>query len=192
MKNTEVRTHGKKTDGENVWIDDLEVDDAEVKWPFSHFDGRKDVYNDEGDHNFTIIIPNEWAEELLKIPNGWAIKEHTREFDGEEVTEYTLKVKISDKYGPPPIYFLKGNRRMKVDDLSDLGDIRRSTCKRLDVIISPSRWVNPQGQTGVTGYVKEMYVQIEESKFAERYADYEDVDASGGSPSLHSELGSDE
>lgn len=164
----------KSTDGVKVWIDDLEVEDADIKWPFSHFDGRKDTFNDEGDHNFTIIIDPEWAERLLEIPDGWAIKRHDPREEGDP-PEYTLKVKISYKYEQPAIYIIKGERRFRASE-EDLADIKRSTCERVDVIISPSRWVNPQGQTGVTGYVKEMYVKIRESRFSAMYADYQDAD----------------
>ena len=47
----------------------------------------------------------------------------------------------------------------------------------------PSPWAaldigNP-GRTGVTAYVKEMYVKIRESRFAEMYSDYDDADGPG-------------
>ncbi len=44
------------------WIDDLEIGNANVKWGFSHFDGRADTFNDEGDHNFTLILPEDQAQ----------------------------------------------------------------------------------------------------------------------------------
>lgn len=178
---SQVSTKGKKTDGEKVWIDDLEIEDAQIKWPFSHFDGRKDTFNDEGDHNFTVILPEDVAEALMEIPDGWSIKKFEGREEGDPA-EYTLKVKISYKYEQPPIYFLKGTRRYRANQ-EDLADIKRSTCERIDVIVSPSRWVSPKGETGVTGYVKEMYVQIRESRFAEMYADYEDADG-GAAPDV--------
>ena len=91
--------------------------------------------------------------------------------------EFTLKIKISYKYEEPAIYFLKGNRRFRATE-EDLVDIKRSTCERIDVICSPSRWVQPD-RTGVTAYVKEMYVKIRESRFAEMYSDYDDADGPG-------------
>ena len=166
----------KSTDGTRVWLNDLELEDAQIKWPFSHFDGRKDTFNDEGDHNFTVVLPEDMALELMAIPDGWAIKERDGREEGDP-KEYTLKIKISYKYEQPQIYILKGNRRFRASE-EDLADIKRSTCERIDVIASPSRWVNGD-RTGVSAYVKEMYVQIRESRFAEMYSDYEDADGPG-------------
>lgn len=163
----------KGSDGNRVWINDLEIDDAQIKWAFSHFAGEKATFNDAGDHNFTVILPEESALDLMAIPDGWNIKKHEPREEGDP-PEYTLKVKISYKYEQPAIYILKGTRRFRATE-EDLADIKRSTCERVDVIISPSRWVNPKGETGVTAYVKEMYVLIRESRFAEKYADYEEV-----------------
>lgn len=163
----------KSTDGEKVWINDLELEDVQVKWPFSHFDGRKDTFNEEGDHNFTIVLDPDFAAELMTIPNGWNIKERAGREEGDP-SEFTLKIKISYKYEQPAIYLLKGNKRFRASE-EDLADIKRSTCERIDLIASPSRWVQPD-RTGVTAYVKEMYVKIRESRFAEMYSDYDDAD----------------
>lgn len=163
----------KGTDGKRVWINDLEIEDANIKWPWSHFAGEKDTFNEAGDHNFTVILPEDVALDLMQIPDGWAIKKLEPREEGD-APEYVLKIKISYKYEQPAVYILKGNRRFRADE-TDLADIKRSTCERIDVIASPSRWVRPNGDTGVTAYVREMYVQIRESRFAEMYADYEEV-----------------
>ncbi len=152
------------------WIEDLEVENAEVKWAFSHFDGRADTFNDDGDHNFTIMLPEDQARDL--IAEGWNV----RTMDGREEgdpSEYLLKVKISYRFEPPKIFVIKGTRKFRASE-SDLVDIKRSTCEQLDVIITPSRWVHGR-ESGVTAYVKEMYAKIKESRFSANYADYEEV-----------------
>lgn len=160
----------KGTDGERVWINDLEIPDAQIKWPFSNFDGRKGTFNDEGDHNFTLILPEEQAKNMMEV--GWNVKVFEGREEGDP-PEYTLKVHISYKFEPPAIYILKGNSRFRAGQ-EDLADIKRATCEQIDVIIAPSRWVK-NDRTGVSGYVKEMYVKIKESRFAAEYADYEEV-----------------
>lgn len=152
------------------WIDDIEIEDAQVKWGFSHFDGRSDTFNDEGDHNFTIIIPEKDAKRLLE--DGWNI----RKFEGREEgdpPEYTLKVKISYRFEPPKIYLIKGQRKFRAKE-PDLADIKRSTCDKLDVIISPSPWVNGPN-SGISAFVKEMYATVKQSRFSESYADFEEA-----------------
>ena len=152
------------------WIPDLEIENAQIKWAFSHFDGRADTFNDEGDHNFTIILPEEDAKRLMD--EGWNIKEMDGYEEGDP-PEYLLKVKISFKYEAPRVYLIKGNRKFRADQ-RDLADIKRATTEQIDVIIQPSRWVNGN-RTGISAYVKEMYAKIRESRFSAMYADYEEV-----------------
>jgi hypothetical protein len=153
-----------------AWIDDIELEDAQIKWAFSHFDGRADTFNDEGDHNFTVILPEETALNLMK--EGWNV----RQLDGYEEgdpSEYTLKVKISYRFEPPKIYLIKGDRKFRADE-RDLADISRATCEQIDVIITPSRWVHGQN-SGISAYTKELYAKVRQSRFADRYADYEEA-----------------
>lgn len=158
------------TEPKQDWINDIEIENAQIKWAFSHFDGRADTFNDEGDHNFTVIIPEEHAKQLMD--EGWNIKVMDGYEEGDP-QEYLLKVKISYKYEAPRIYLIKGERKFRADQ-TDLVDIKRSTTEQIDLIITPSRWVNGN-RTGVSAYVKEMYAKIKQSRFADRYADYEEI-----------------
>lgn len=152
------------------WIDDFEQEDANIKWAFSNFDGRQSTFNDEGDHNFTLIIDEEKAHEM--IAEGWNVRRMEGREEGDP-PEYLLKVKISYRFEAPAVFILKGSRRFRADQ-ADLQDIKRETVKQIDVIVSPKPWVHGR-DTGVSAYVKEMYVQINESRFAAKYADYETV-----------------
>jgi hypothetical protein len=157
------------------YIPDIEIGNAQIKWAFSHFDGREDTFNAEGDHNFTVMLDEEFARKLMD--DGWSV----RVMDGYEEgdpQEYLLKVKISYKFEPPKVYLIKTNaegvpRKIRADQ-RDLSDIRRDTTENIDVIITPSRWVHGQN-TGITAYVKELYATVRQSRFAEQYADFEEV-----------------
>lgn len=152
------------------WIDDWEVENAQIKWPFSHFDGRQDTFNDEGDHNFTVIVDEERAQEMMA--EGWPIKVMDGREEGDP-PEYLLKVKISYRYEAPPIFFIKGDKRYRAGK-EDLADIKRATVQQIDVIISPKPWIHGR-DTGITAYVKEMYVLINQSRFGEKYSEYRDI-----------------
>lgn len=153
------------------WIEDLEVENAQIKWAFSHFAGEEDLYNDKGDHNFVIIVPGPDAEQLRAI--GWNVKEKAPYEEGDE-PENHLDVKISDKYGMPKIYYIKNGRKFRVENKGELADIRRDAVEQIDVILQPSRWVNG-ARTGITAYVKEMYVSIKESRLGSKYSDMDEV-----------------
>lgn len=153
------------------WIEDVELEDAQIKWNWSHFDGRQDTYNEEGEYNYTLVLPRQTALELLE--EGWNVREREPYEEGDE-PEFTLEVKISDKFGMPKMFLIKRGRRFGVEKLRELHDIKRETTTQIDVIITPSRWVNGN-RTGVTAYTKELYATITESRFAEKYADLEEV-----------------
>ena len=157
-------------DNKKEWIPDLEIADAKIKWAFSHFDGRADTFNDAGEHNFTVILPEEMVPELQE--QGWSIR-RIEGYEEGDPPEYLLKVKISYRFEPPKIYLIKGNRKIRAEE-RDLGDISRATCDQISVIISPSRWTHGQNE-GITAYVKELYAEVRESRFAAKYADYEEV-----------------
>lgn len=152
------------------WIDDIELEDVQIKWAFSHFDGREDTFNAQGDHNFTMILPEDVADKLKA--EGWNVRD-MKGYEEGDPDEHLLKAKISYKFEPPKIFLIKGQRKMRADQ-RDLADIRRDTCERIDVILTPSRWVNGQN-SGITAYVKELYAVVRESRFSERYADLEEV-----------------
>ena len=153
------------------WIPDIELEDADIKWAWSNFDGRKGTFNEEGEHFFQVRIPTEMVDELRE--QGWTIKEQEGYEEGDP-SEFLLKVNISYRFEPPKIFFIKGDRKFRVENEKELADIKRATTEQLDVIIQPSRWVK-SGRTGVSGYVKEMYVKIKESRFSAAYSDYEEV-----------------
>lgn len=157
--------------GDDNWIDDEELEDVNVKWPWSNFDGR-DPMNGDGNYNFTVTLPEAQALDLLN--KGWTgVKENPPREEGDP-SEWTLRIKVSYMYTPPKIYLIKNERKFRVTEIENLADIRRDMTDRVDVIITPSRWVQGS-KSGVTAYVKELYAEIRESRFSSRYADYEEI-----------------
>lgn len=158
------------------WIEDVELENVEVKWNWSHFDGREEGLNAAGDHNFTVVLPESTAKELLEL--GWTGVKENEGYEEGDPPEWTLKVKISYRFEAPKVYLIKthpdlGERKLRAEE-SDLADIRRSSTERIDVIITPSRWVQGN-RTGVTAYAKEMYAVVRESRFSARYMDMQEI-----------------
>jgi hypothetical protein len=159
------------SDGQSEWINDLELGDVDIKWNWSYFNGN-DPFNGPGNYSFTIILPEENAKKMLEA--GWTSVKENEPYEEGDPPEWTMKVKISYKYEAPKIFLIKNGRKMRVEDEKDLADIRRDSCDQIDVVITPSRWVQG-GRTGVTAYVKELYAKVRESRFAQEYDDYESV-----------------
>jgi hypothetical protein len=155
-----------------VWIEDVELEDANIKWGWSNWDGRADGgFNNEGDHNFTVSLPPELGEKLKS--EGWNVKTYEAREEGDP-PEYTLEIKISYKFNPPKIYFIKNDRKVRIWDERDLADVTRAATKQVNVVFTPSRWER-NGRSGITAYVRELYVEIRESRFADKYKDFEEA-----------------
>jgi hypothetical protein len=159
-----------------AWIPDVELEDVEVFWSWSYFDGREGPYNAPGEYNFTIFLPESTARELLDI--GWNVRERDPREEGDE-PRWTLEIKISDKYGMPKAFLIKENRegvkrKFPMEKIEQFKEVRREYTDQINVIITPSRWVNGN-RTGVTAYVKEFYAEIQESNLAKKYEDLEEV-----------------
>lgn len=155
--------------GERKWIDKVEIENANIKWAWSHFDGR-DPMSGDGNYNFVVVLDETQAKQLLE--DGWNVKQNDPYEDGDD-PEYTLTIKISYKIDPPRIFFLKNGRKFRVGE-DDLADIRRDSTEQIDVIFKPSFWEKPP-RSGITAYVEEMYVQVRQSRFGQKYEDYEDA-----------------
>lgn len=162
-----------KTD-DRPWLDELEIENAEIKWAFSRFDGRADAFHEEGDIDFVVMFDQEEADRLRDL--GWNVKEKMPREEGD-LPEHHLTVKISYRFDPPTIYFIKSGRKYSIDNAAELKQIKRSTCERADLIIQPSFWSRPTGDSGYTAYLKEGYFTIAESRFGAKYndEDYEPV-----------------
>ena len=152
----------------------LEIENA--KLIFKNFAGRErkspknpnQVINRAGQRNFCIIIEGEEAERLKA--DGWNVKSYE---SGDEYDEplYYIPVTVEYEKGYPPTVWMitKHNRTMlnaETIDALDYADI-----KTADIRINPSAW-EVNGKAGIKAYLQEMYVVIEEDRFAEKYAEY--------------------
>lgn len=153
------------------WIEPIELENVNIKWGWSNFDGN-DNLNGPGTYNFVAILPEQQARELQAM--GFSVKENPPYEEGD-AAEFTMKINISDKFELPKIYFLMDGRKFQQEKLSDLSNIRRDTLEQLDVIFTPSFWERPNGESGVTAYLSELYAQIRPNRFWEKYKDYEDA-----------------
>lgn len=152
------------------WIEDLQIEDAQIKWSFSNFDGREGPFNQEGTFFFNVILDEHMYHELKK--QGWSgLRELEPREEGDD-SEYLLKVHISYKFNPPKVFLIKGDRKFRADE-RDLADIRRDTTERIDVVIQPSRWARGDAE-GISGYAKELYAVVKPSRFP-AYDDIEEV-----------------
>lgn len=147
----------------------LLIDDAHIIFP--NFQGKEGRYNREGDRNFCILISDELAAQLED--DGWTVKYLKAREEGDEPRPY---LQVNVKYGkgkPPRIVMLTSRGRTPIDeetvDMLDYVDVRKA-----DVILNPYHY-NVNGRTGINGYLRTMFITIEEDELERRYAEIEDA-----------------
>jgi len=150
----------------------LEIDGARITW--RNFEGRGDKFNREGDRNFAVVIPTqELADEL--IDRGWNVKIKPPREDGDQPFMY-LKVKVNydPSRGRTPGVYLKSGRSVNRLNEDTVGMLDHIDIESVDLDIDPYDW-EMSGKTGRTAYLRSIHVTQRVDRFAERYADEEDV-----------------
>lgn len=133
---------------------------------FRNFSGIEQKYNREGDRNFCVIVPPELVEGLAS--DGWNVKTLTPRDEGDSPRHY-LKVNVKfDGARPPKVVLITGKGRTDLtEDLIDLLDY--AEIAMVDLIVRPYTWT-VKGETGISGYLKTMFVTILEDALELKYA----------------------
>ena len=153
-----------------VW----EIDDARIM--FRNFTGVGDVYNREGDRNFTLVIPNsEMAEQLIndkgKYGDGYNVRIKAPRDEGDNPF-ISLKVKVKfSEYGPN-IFLVSGHstRRITEDTVRMLDAIN---IQSVNLDIRGYDWMRPNGEHGRTAYLNAMKVYQNTDRFSAELAEQE-------------------
>lgn len=147
-------------------IPNIEIENARII--FRNFSGAESKFNRKGDRNFCVIIDNpETAEQLSQ--DGWNIK-ILQPRDPEDKPSHYLKVNVSFDYTPPTVWKVTSKKKMMLDE-ETVGDIDYVDIKSADVVIRPYKW-EVNGKTGISAYLKNLYVVVDEDSFAGKYAEY--------------------
>lgn len=152
---------------------------SDARLIFRNFQGKATTYNNEGNRNFGVILPDDLAEKLKD--DGWKVRYLRPREDEDEPTPW-LSVKV--KFDPyPPIAVLitsRGKKKLHEDTIEQLDWSRIKTC---DLIIRPYNYPEVTDKNGniiraagVAAYLKAIYVTIDEDEFERKYADIPDLD----------------
>lgn len=146
------------------FVPEIGMEDARII--FRNFRGEEQRYNPSGKRNFCVVIPEEMEEKL--IADGWNIKYLAPRDEDDRKTAY-LQVAVSYDNYPPAVYMISNGRKTLLGpETIELLD--RAEIENVDLVISPYVW-ELSGGSGVKAYLKEMYVTVRVSRFAEKYAD---------------------
>lgn len=133
---------------------------------FRNFSGAETKFNHKGDRNFCLIVPTqEMAETLLE--EGWNVRRLEPREDGDEPTYY-IQVTVSFEHLPPKIVIVRkdGSKSLVPENMVDEFDY--ADFNTIDVSVRPYEW-EVNGNHGIKGYLKTMYVTFEVDEFEDDY-----------------------
>ena len=142
---------------------------------FKNFQGKATAYNDEGNRNFGVLLDEEIA--LCLKEDGWNVKYlRPRDDDPERFEQPWLPVKV--KFNPyPPVVMLINSRGKKRLDEETIEQLDWAIINNCDLIIRPYNYPSVAGRpSGISAYLKAIYVTISEDELAEKYSDVPDLD----------------
>lgn len=146
----------------------LYFENASLK--YRNFTGRESKY--DSPRSIGVLLGDQEIIDRL-IADGWNVK---RSKDAKE--EYYLPVKISfnDEYSylNPKIVVITG-KKMKTFSEDQIDKLQGMTMDNIDLSISPYHY-DVNGHTGISAYLKEMYIAQHLSPISEKYADFDEED----------------
>lgn len=147
---------------ENIYFENTEI-------TFKNFSGRPTKYQrQEGFRTFSVVIDDpDMAQHLSE--DGWNVRILRPRNEGN-TPKYVLDVSINFNFWKKPeIYMICDGHKTKLDeedlDILDGADIITS-----DIVVRPRLW-DDNGTTRIKAYLQELYVTIQQSRFAAKYAD---------------------
>lgn len=144
------------------------IEDARLM--FKNFAGAESEYNAAGDRNFCVALEPDIAEEMRQV--GWNVKElQPRPGYEDEGPTYYIKVKLSYRFEEraPLIVRLNGRQRTNLTERT-VSSLDWDEIEHVDLEIRPYNW-EKGSRTGVTAYLKSMYVRVKEDRLAAKYSE---------------------
>lgn len=140
--------------------------DAKIVATQKNFRGERKQFNDQGVRNFVVIIDPDKVDIPSLIEKGWNIKQgKPNPEDPDYEPPYFLRVKV--RYFPAEDERSRMNPRITavtragdlVIDEENVGDLDRDDIIKANMTIT-GRWSESPTYTGITAYLRKMYVRI--------------------------------
>lgn len=141
----------------------LLLENAQLMWgSYKNFSGRPTKYNRQGVRNFCLIIPNDMAPAMRD--EGWNVKIRTAKDDGDDPIYYiSINVSYGNSYfGDPKVVRMTSSTKVELTE-ETIGMLDEDEILCADVLIRPHYSTDDNGETRVKGYLKEMYVTVQDS-----------------------------
>lgn len=151
--------------------DNIRIEGARIG--FRNFSGEEGRFNPKGRRNFCVFLEEDIAKDMEK--EGWNVKWLQPREEGDEPQAY-LQVKVVFGKIPPKIVLVTGRGKTRLDE-DTVNILDWAEIQNVDLVIRPYNW-EVNGNTGVSAYIKTMYVTLREDEFESKYYDVPDSAAS--------------
>ena len=151
-------------------IENIKIENARIV--FRNLSGKPDKFNPQGGkRSFSVVIEDpKFANELKK--EGWNIKQFNPSPDSDEEPAHFISVKVSYNNIPPHIYLCTSKNKTLLNE-DTVGQLDYAEISNVDIVITPYQY-EMSGRSGISAYVKTMYVTVVEDEFASKY-EYDDL-----------------
>lgn len=146
------------------------LDIANATLIFKNFSGQPGKFNDAGDRNFCVILPEDIAEAMAN--DGWTVRWLRPKEEGDQPVPY-LQVKLKFNNPNPnlePEVYLITSRGKTLLDAESVGVLDFAEMQLVDLIVRPYNW-EVGANSGVGAYCSSLYVTIAESPLELKYQD---------------------
>lgn len=138
-----------------------------LPYPFRNFSGERRGFNKAGERNFAVALDRSKADKMAQ--DGWNVKFPESREEGDDRDPF-LKVKVSYAgFAPPKVIVTTSEKDQSWgEDNINLLD----SCKILsaDMYVNPFHYKNDDGTSGISAYLNELYVTIEENYLSQKHA----------------------
>lgn len=156
---------------DNDRVSNIRIEGA--KLIFRNFSGNETEFNTEGNRNFGLVIPEEMEEELKA--DGWNVKRRPGREEGDPDLIY-LPVKVKFGKIPPIIMMITSYGKVSLTE-DTVGQLDWARIINADIVVRPYNYPAMAGRpSGISAYLKALYVTIEEDEFESKYADIPTLD----------------
>ena len=132
---------------------------SDAKLIYRNFAGDAKKFNAKGLRNFHVVIDPAIAEQL--IADGWNVRWHEPRNEDEDRWA-SLKVAVRFDMYPPTIILRTGEKGRTNLNGNTAGILDWAELMNVKLIITPSRWENADGKSGVKAYLSRMVVEVDE------------------------------
>lgn len=132
---------------------------------FRNFSGKEGQYNREGDRNFSVVLPQDVADQMAN--DGWNIRVLPIKEEGDEAVFY-LPVSVSYKNRPPRVVMITSSGRTPLDE-DTIEALDYADIENVDIVVNPYFWTVREN-SGIKAYLKTMFITIQEDELERKYA----------------------